>query len=274
MGGKAWTEEEKEFVKIHADSMTNKEIADRIGRTASSVQLYVTRNLFLGEDERKPRRRDTYAGRRVVVGQRFGKLEVKRVSEEKGKTRCVCVCDCNPEVEVERFSSDLHARDNHSCGCEKIIKATARCTTHGLSKSPLYIHWTKMRDRCNNPNNDDYHRYGGRGITVCDEWEDFARFHEWANGHPDYSPGKTVHRKNNDKGYSPGNCTWATPKEQANSRSTNRLLTLLGETKTVKRWSEDSRAKACEITIRTRISNGWSDESAVLTEPRKQNKGA
>ena len=113
-----------------------------------------------------------------------------------------------------------------SCGCkrsENVSKATsARNYKHGKRNTRLYNIWTSMKQRCGNPKANEYENYGGRGITVCEEWEkDFEAFYDWAlkNG---YAHNLTIDRKDNDKGYYPDNCKWATMKEQQNNRRNNR----------------------------------------------------
>ena len=106
------------------------------------------------------------------------------------------------------------------------------------SKNRLYRIWLNMKQRCNNPNNKDYAHYGNRGIKVCTEWENsFDSFRDWAieNG---YTAKLTLDRKNNDRGYCPDNCHWATRKEQVNNRSNNLTFTYKGITHTLVECSE------------------------------------
>lgn len=113
-------------------------------------------------------------------------------------------------------------------------------TKHGGKGTRLYTIWGGMKQRCYNPNNKHYKDYGGRGITICDEWKDnFVAFEKWAlnNG---YRDDLSIDRKDGTKGYSPGNCRWATNKEQCNNLKSNILITYNGETKTAKQWSEDT----------------------------------
>ena len=97
-----------------------------------------------------------------------------------------------------------------------------------LRGTKLYNVWKEMRQRCNNPKHNHYKRYGGRGITVCKEWDDPEAFYNWAvnNG---YKEGLTLDRINNDKGYSPDNCRWVTVKEQCKNRSSNHLISFMGK---------------------------------------------
>lgn len=110
-----------------------------------------------------------------------------------------------------------------------------------------------------------YHNYGGRGIVVCADWEnDFKAFQKWAieNG---YKNGLTIDRKNNDGPYSPENCKWATIKEQANNRRTNRYIDVFGEHLTISEAAQKYGIKPC--TIRARIEHGWAPERAVSIRP-------
>ena len=107
---------------------------------------------------------------------------------------------------------------------------------HGQKKTPLYRVWCAMKERCNNPHNKRYERYGGRGITVCDEWaESFESFRTWANANG-YEKGLTIDRIDNEKGYGPDNCRWATRAQQNRNYSRNHFLTYNGVTMCVTDW--------------------------------------
>lgn len=167
---------------------------------------------------------------RNIAGKKFGRLTAVELSSpyisESGtkRTRWRCVCDCGNKVIVQ--SRYLTNGSTRSCGCLQNEINSSVHTTHGGSNSRLYNIWSRMKDRCSNPNNSRYNRYGGRGITVCADWkDDFESFREWAfaNG---YDDSLSIDRINNAGNYEPANCRWATAKEQANNRgeSTNEFI--------------------------------------------------
>jgi len=137
-----------------------------------------------------------------------------------------------------------------------------------MSKTKIHYAWGHMKSRCYNPNSQYYKNYGGRGITVCDEWRnDFTAFADWslANG---YADDLTIDRKDNDGNYCPENCRWATAKQQANNKSNNRLFVINGETKTVTQWCECYDIPASLVI--GRLYYGWTFEEAIGIIPRKR----
>ena len=130
-------------------------------------------------------------------------------------------------------------------------------------KKRLYHIWSKMRERCNNPNHRFYHNYGGRGVKICEDWNDYLSFKQWAIN-SGYQEGLTLERKNNDGNYCPENCRWATRKEQANNRRSNHLLTLYGESHNIEWWVEQTGLP--RHVIDGRIRRGW-DDYKILTTP-------
>lgn len=137
------------------------------------------------------------------------------------------------------------------------------------TNSRLYSIWRHMKERCHNKNHIAFQRYGGRGISVCDEWKsDFLCFKKWSleNG---YSAELTIDRVDNDGNYCPENCRWATREEQQNNRSANHLLTFKGETHSLAEWGRIMGIS--RITIKSRIREGWTVEEA-LTRPLRKSR--
>lgn len=149
----------------------------------------------------------------------FGRLSVTGVSgkDKYGHTLWRCVCECGKQVYVT--TGNLSQGRTKSCGCWNRERTSNLLKTHGESnKSRLYFIWKNMRQRCLNPNNPRFKDYGARNITVCDEWlKSYELFRDWALSHG-YEERLTLDRVNNDQGYSPSNCRWATYKEQNNNR--------------------------------------------------------
>ena len=158
----------------------------------------------------------------VLTGKRFGRWTVLRRAEnnQKGNTMWLCRCECGKEAIVAGYS--LTGGRSKSCGClhNDILSEENRKKKriHGETHTRLYNIWRGMRSRCNNGKNAHYKDYGGRGISVCEEWEnDYEAFRDWAleNG---YEEQLTIDRINNDMGYTPENCRWTTMSVQNTNR--------------------------------------------------------
>ena len=202
-----------------------------------------------------------------MKGLRFGRLTViDRVENKRGQARWLCKCDCGNEIITLGYS--LRRGDTTSCGCYHAEILARGNRVHGLSNNRIYAIWSTMKARCSNPNNEKYHRYGERGIKVCDEWQTFEPFYEWAmaNG---YSEGLSIDRIDNNGNYEPSNCRWATPEEQANNTSKNKIIAFNGETKTISEWAKTIGVTRETLWKRIFLRN-WSIEKA-LTTPKKIN---
>lgn len=156
---------------------------------------------------------------------KFGRLlvlyRVENVRTKSGRSMVVwhCKCDCGNEVDVR--AQNLKDGNTKSCGCLNSDEVIKRNTTHGLYYTRLHRIWSGMKQRCYYSKCRSYKDYGGRGITICDEWlNDFKTFYDWAisNG---YKEGLTIDRKNNDGNYEPQNCRWITNSEQQKNKRNN-----------------------------------------------------
>ncbi len=168
-----------------------------------------------------------------LTGARYDRLIVKSYAGHmSGRTAWLCVCDCKNEIIVS--GNSLRRGRTKSCGCLRKENCIAQAKTagtargkqmikHGESGTRLYGVWKSMKERCGNPNDKQFMNYGGRGISVCEEWKsDFSNFAKWAaeTGYDsEASFGKcTLDRINNDDDYKPKNCRWVDLKTQANNR--------------------------------------------------------
>lgn len=166
-----------------------------------------------------------------ITGKRYGRLVVigRSENDKRKKIHWMCQCDCGRVTNVVAYS--LNAGLTKSCGCiasENMLsiqpKGWEASTIHDSYRTRLFKTWINMIDRCYNPNNKGYHRYGGRGITICDEWRhDFAAFRDWAlmNG---YKDDLTIDRIDNNGIYSPLNCQWLTGAANSAKQHVDKLV--------------------------------------------------
>jgi hypothetical protein len=194
------------------------------------------------------------------VGLKYGRLTIMApAGSKKSHALALCRCDCGNEC----VTAVDHLLIGHttSCGCFSAEWTRKRFRTHGLSKSREYHIWQGMHNRCKNPDCEKYPHYGGRGIRVCERWESFAAFIEDVGLSP--SPKHEIERVDNNGHYEPGNCRWATHKEQMRNTRRNRLITFRGETLPLVVWSERTGLNVPAITHRLKI--GWPVELALTT---------
>jgi len=198
-----------------------------------------------------------------LLGNTYGELTVVGYETGPGwKWKCRCSCG----AAVLRGQSDMLqvARNSVGASCST---AQHRGGLPPFETMPEYSVWGSMRARCNNPNNKRYPRYGGRGIKVCSRWNEpyngFLRFVRDMGRRP--SPELTIERVDNDGDYEPDNCEWASRKQQARNRATNRHLTIDGETRTLAEWSELHGIHSA--TISNRLVRGWPPRVAVSAPP-------
>lgn len=210
---------------------------------------------------------ERHPGRKQLAGMRFDRLlvvrEVKRPAT--GRRFWHCVCNCGETTVSDQ--KGLLTGCIRSCGCLYREKAARMNYKHGMSETDTYNIWCHMLRRCNNKKNSRYPDYGGRGITVCERWHDFENFIADMGERP--SKNYSINRIDNDGNYEPGNCNWATLKEQANNTRRNHWIEINGERKTLSQWAVEYGIKA-SIVLR-RLTRGLTPEDA-LSRPVRQAK--
>lgn len=193
-----------------------------------------------------------------LEGKVFGRLTAleRRGLDNTGKYKWLCKCECG---NIREFSGTaISTGAIQSCGCLQKERARKAKQTHGLSKTSLYRVFSRMKNRCNNPNYPSYKHYGARGIIICDEWlNNSISFINWANKNG-YKKGLTIERIDNDKNYCPENCKWATWKEQANNKRNNTCINYKGIDYNI---TEAARLSGVPLsTLSKRLQKGWSGD--------------
>lgn len=197
------------------------------------------------------------------IGSKVGKLTLVSLDSHRrvhGEIRHFykCKCDCGGIVVAQR--NVLKRKSRQSCGC--LVSSSHKI--HGERNTRLYGIWVGMRNRCRNK-----HKYwGGRGITVCKEWDsNYVAFREWAKNNG-YSDSLSIDRINNDGNYSPENCRFVTNAVQNRNTRNNKFVTAFGETKCLKDWFSDRRVQINDSNYRKRLRRGMTTEVALFS-PRK-----
>lgn len=196
-----------------------------------------------------------------LSGRTFGRLTAIRRIPSDGSTRWLCLCSCGVEREVK--ASHLKGGNIVSCGCYKRQRTSEVKGTHRLTKTRTLNVWFCMIGRCERPNNPHYSQYGKRDIRVCERWLNVENFVA-DMGHAPI--GMTIDRIDNNKGYEPGNCRWATNKEQSRNKRTNNNITINGRTRCVTDWATEIGMSLSGF--RKRLKLGWTGEK-LLSPPSK-----
>lgn len=167
-----------------------------------------------------------------------------------------CLCAKEIVLPASEITKQQKRGVQASCGCMKKTTIAARKRTHGMSRHKAFAIWRSMLDRCTLPTHQSWHNYGGRGVTVCEEWRrSFQNF--WADMGPTYQEGLTLERKDNSAGYGPTNCVWATPLKQARNKRTNAIINTPWGLMTVAEAAD--RAGLSRSTLYYRVNNGVPD---------------
>jgi len=208
--------------------------------------------------------------KRLIVGERVGRLlllDEVRIPRKDGTTirGFLCRCDCGNETTVSYYHLKTQTR---SCGCLQVDVCREKNTTHGMSKTRTFKIWREMKARCNNPNSTNYSKYGGRGIKVCERWNNsFEAFLEDMGEPP--TKEHSLDRIDNNRDYEPSNCRWATAKEQARNRRNNVTFEFQGKERTLAEIAEIVGVKYSLLNSRV-MDYGWTIEEATSLPPRKR----
>ena len=195
----------------------------------------------------------------VEIGSMWGAWKVLEDLGYKQKYKCICT-GCNDTISRIRVYDLLEGKSTMCAGCATF--EAKRGDRDDMYKSERNI-WTHIRQRCGNPNNKDYKNYGGRGIEVCELWQDsFDAFLLFMG--PKTTPTCTIERLDCNGNYEPGNCVWLERAEQPLNKRDNVKITLDGETKTASVWSRDDRCKVSQTALYKRIARGWDPVAAIL----------
>lgn len=205
-----------------------------------------------------------------LIGKVFGRLTVLSQAEDhispsgRRYDQWWCQCSCGSDPFIVAGSSLRYGNHTRSCGCLDQETKASRATKHGDSYTKLYRIYISMIRRCHNVNDKRYHDYGERGISVCQEWKNnYVAFKKWAIN-AGYQEGLSIDRKDNNKGYCPENCRWATPKIQSNNMRKNHIIEYNGQQKTIAEWADITGISY--NTLYGRLYRGWTVTDA-LTKP-------
>lgn len=204
-----------------------------------------------------------------MIGKQYGRYTVIGKEKRDGSIFWKCRCSCGNIRYVN--GGDLRQGKTKSCGCYRNDWAKTASRKHGLSHTRVYYIWQDMRRRCNDSKEKEYQNYGGRGISVCDDWnKSFEVFYKWAveNG---YTDELTIDRIDVNGNYEPSNCRFVTFKEQMNNRTDNHYLTFNSETHTISEWSEITGIQYA--TLKDRVNKlHWTTDDALTKPVRKITK--
>jgi hypothetical protein len=198
------------------------------------------------------------------TGMKFGRLTVLRREGHIAFCQCKCGNQSHPWI------ASLTRGTTQSCGCLQRERTGDAQRTHGMTGKHIYRVWSTMKERCESKKNKRYKNYGGRGIKVCKRWQSFENFFK-DMGHP---PSKeySLHRVDNDLGYNPKNCRWATKLEQMRNMTKNVFITFDAKRKCVSEWCETYNIPASVVWSRRR--RGWNWKDAIQTPPWHFNPSA
>lgn len=190
------------------------------------------------------------------TGTRFGKLTVISLAATKPR-KWLCRCDCGREAIV--FPENLQSGKSRTCGCAQAVDSRRFIGSRKFA-TPTYASWKAMLNRCERPTHKKFQHYGGRGISVCEQWHSFDSFYADMGPRP---AGTTLDRINNSGNYEPGNCAWESRFHQQRNRRNNRMVTIDGRTQCLMDWATENGLRV--TTIYDRLKRGWPMQRAIQT---------
>lgn len=212
-----------------------------------------------------------------LTGKTYGRLKVLERHSDVCPVKWLCYCDptlggCSSYVIRTSYSLTRKGVEIKSCGCYHKERLSSYASKHKECSSRLYNIWVCMRSRCYYPNSISYKWYGGRGITVCEEWKNsFEAFRDWAlaNGYGDLLQ---LDRMDSNGNYEPDNCRWYTSKQNNRNKRDCRIVTYRGKTGPLAEIVEHFLGANKYASVRTRLHRGWSVEDAIsipFKKPRR-----
>lgn len=207
--------------------------------------------------------------KRITLGTRFGELVVLRFerNEKDGRPAVVCICDCGSEKAYR--ATQLSSGSAITCRGPRHPNPLLK---HGFAGSKIYGVWRAMRERCNDPKNNSYPRYGGRGIRVCDSWNESFESFLTDMGIP--AQGLTLERSDVNGNYEKSNCCWATMTQQARNTRSNRIIEFNGKSQSLAAWADELRLDYKRLHGRLAIGYSFADAIApgnFVTGPKPRN---
>ena len=194
-----------------------------------------------------------------LLNKHFGRLHVIQYQKKGANSQHYWICKCLCGSLRPIRTSDLINGNSKSCGCARKETVGNLNRKHSKAGTPIYNTWQNIKSRCSNKNRSDFERYGGRGIYVCDRWQNsFINFYNDMGNKPE---GLTIERVDNNGPYSPDNCIWANRTAQNNNKRNNHIITIGGETKNLNQWI--MFYGIATPTFKNRVKRGWSVIDAV-----------
>ena len=198
------------------------------------------------------------------IGQKYGRLTVTGFVHKGKKWYWECTCECGNSIITQAYL----VRNGHtsSCGCLQRERASEASLVHGQSNSRLYRIYNGMKNRCYNQKQQNYENYGGRGITICEEWiKSFTSFEEWALSHG-YADDLSIDRIDNNGDYSPENCRWVTRTEQNENTRRNHLVTIGSRTQPLSAWVRERGLNYHTVSFRIHQKHMTPEQALEVNE--------